>query len=134
MSAHQFPGRLLNPRVFSAYYTPFPKSRRFLTLINAFLRLRRKRHGTGKNFRIRNCVISRRVILIVILLVLACLGTSCPWATLRVLRRIESQVTPGMASRKLSVSLSTFNCRMQVEVATYPLVLPVPLRVCSKKQ
>ena len=42
MSGHQFPGRLLNPRVFSAYYTPFPKSRRFLTLINAFLRLRRK--------------------------------------------------------------------------------------------
>ena len=33
MSAHQFPGQLLNPRVFSAYYTPFLKSRRFLTLI-----------------------------------------------------------------------------------------------------
>ena len=49
MSAHQFPGRFLNPRVFSAYYTPLPKSRRFLTLINVFLRLRRKRHGTGKN-------------------------------------------------------------------------------------
>ena len=51
LSAHKFSGRFLIPRVFSAYITLLiSKSRRFLTLINAFLRLRRKRHGTGKNF------------------------------------------------------------------------------------
>ena len=43
MSAHQFSGRFLSPRVFSAYYTPFSKSRRFLTLINAFLCLRHQK-------------------------------------------------------------------------------------------
>ena len=43
-------GRFWSPRVFSAYYTPFSKSRRFLTLINAFLRLRRKKAWDGKNF------------------------------------------------------------------------------------
>ena len=55
-------GLFWSPRVFSAYYTLFQKSRRFLTLINAFLRLQRKRHGTGKNtwqtieiIRLNNC-------------------------------------------------------------------------------
>ena len=36
VSAHHFSGRFLSPRVFSAYSSPFSKSRRFLTLINAF--------------------------------------------------------------------------------------------------
>jgi hypothetical protein len=36
-------GRYLIPRVISAYYTPSSKSRRSLTLCNAFLRLRRKK-------------------------------------------------------------------------------------------
>ena len=48
VSAHQFSGRFLSPRVISAYYTPFSKSRRFLTLINAFLCLRRKKEWDGK--------------------------------------------------------------------------------------
>ena len=32
-------GRFWSPQVFSAYYTPFSESRRFLTLINVLLRL-----------------------------------------------------------------------------------------------
>ena len=36
-------GRFWSPRVISAYYTPFSKSLRFLTLINAYLCLRRKK-------------------------------------------------------------------------------------------
>ena len=49
---HQSPG-LLSPSVFSAYYTLFSKSRRFLALINAFLRLRRKKAWDGEN--LKNC-------------------------------------------------------------------------------
>ena len=41
------------PHVFSAYYTPLSKSRRFLTLINAFLRLRSKKAWDGKKCIIR---------------------------------------------------------------------------------
>ena len=41
-------GRFWSPRVISAYYSPFSKSCRFLTLINAFLRLRRKKAWDGK--------------------------------------------------------------------------------------
>ena len=52
MSAHQFSGRFLSPHVFSAYNTLFSKSRRFLTLINAFLRLWRKKAWDGKKFMI----------------------------------------------------------------------------------
>ena len=48
MSAHQFSGRFKSPRVFSAYNTPFSKSRRFLTLINAFLCLRHQKEWDGK--------------------------------------------------------------------------------------
>ena len=48
MSAHQFSGRFLSPRVFSAYNTLFSKSRRFLTLINAFLCLRHQKEWDGK--------------------------------------------------------------------------------------
>ena len=48
LSAHQFSGRFLSPRVFEAYYTPFSKSHRFLTLINAFLRRWRKKAWDGK--------------------------------------------------------------------------------------
>ena len=40
---HIMRGRYLSPRVISAYYTPSSKSRRSLTLCNAFLRLRRKK-------------------------------------------------------------------------------------------
>ena len=47
---NEFSGRFLSPRVFSAYFTPFSKSRRFLTLINAFLCLRRKKEWDGKKF------------------------------------------------------------------------------------
>ena len=45
-----FSGRFWSPRVISAYYTRLSKSRRFLTLINAFLRLRRKKAWDGKKF------------------------------------------------------------------------------------
>ena len=48
MSAHQFSGRFLSPRVFPAYNTLFSKSRRFLTLINAFLCLRHQKEWDGK--------------------------------------------------------------------------------------
>ena len=41
-------GRFLRPRVFSAYHTPFSKSRRFLTLINAFLCFRHQKEWDGK--------------------------------------------------------------------------------------
>ena len=41
-------GRFWSPRVFSAYYTLFSKSRRFLPLINDFLRLRLKKAWDGK--------------------------------------------------------------------------------------
>ena len=40
---HIMRGRYLSPRVISAYYTPSSKSRRSLTLCNAFLRLRRRK-------------------------------------------------------------------------------------------
>ena len=43
-------GRLWSPRVISAYYTLFSKSRRFLTRINAFLRLRHKKAWDGKKY------------------------------------------------------------------------------------
>ena len=43
-------GRFWSPRVISAYYSPFSKSCRFLTLINAFLSLRRKKVWDGKKF------------------------------------------------------------------------------------
>ena len=42
-------GQFWSPRVFSANYTTFSKSRRFLTLINAFLRLRHKKEWDRKN-------------------------------------------------------------------------------------
>ena len=48
VSTHQFSGRFLSPRVFSAYCTPFSKSRRFLTFINAFLRLRCRKAWDGE--------------------------------------------------------------------------------------
>ena len=41
-------GRFWSPRVFPAYYALVSKSRRFLTLINAFLCLRRKKAWDGK--------------------------------------------------------------------------------------
>ena len=44
-------GRLWSPRVFSAYYTTFSKSRGFLTLINDFLRRRRKKDWDGKKLK-----------------------------------------------------------------------------------
>ena len=43
-------GRFCSPCVFSAYYTPFSKSRRFLTLINVFLHLRHKKAWDGKKW------------------------------------------------------------------------------------
>ena len=45
-------GRFWSPHVISAYYTPFSKSCRFFTLVNAFLRLRRKKAWDGKKFPI----------------------------------------------------------------------------------
>ena len=43
-----FTCRLLNPRAFSAYYTRFSRFHQFLTLIDAFLCLRRKKSWDGK--------------------------------------------------------------------------------------
>ena len=43
VSAQQFSGQFLSPYVFSPYYTPSSKSRRFLTFMNTFLRLRHKK-------------------------------------------------------------------------------------------
>ena len=45
-------GCFWSPRVISAYYTPFSKSLRFLTLINAYLCLRRKKAWDGKKWAI----------------------------------------------------------------------------------
>ena len=46
-------GPVLRPRVILAYHTHSPKSRRSLTLYNAFLHLRCKKSWNGKNFEFR---------------------------------------------------------------------------------